>query len=151
MGNKWSFITTNNSNNQLFWCILFNHYWRITQRNFKQHIRAPNGFFLIQIQFKIIVIINPLKQKRSQSNFTILHAAWGKFIEFDLIYTKNNENEALPISVPTGDKWFDPSGVSKFNIYHMHINTCSHQFFFFNIPLMFTNRREIRNYNILDN
>lgn len=36
--------------------------------------------------------------------------AWGQFIDHDLDLTASANDESLPISIPSGDPWFDPNG-----------------------------------------
>lgn len=38
--------------------------------------------------------------------------AWGQFIDHDIVFTPNGD-EAMNISVPTGDPWFDPAGTGQ--------------------------------------
>jgi hypothetical protein len=86
------------------------NFLRVAPSDYEDGISTASGSDRVSARVISNVIADQAGQSlTSERLLSAMMYAWGQFIDHDLDLTKSGTSESLPIPVPKGDPWFDPT------------------------------------------
>lgn len=84
-------------------------FFRFFPAQYSDRISSPSGSERPSPRVISNIVFSQEESKESERGLRSMLWQWGQFLDHDITLTETLEEEPLPISLPTGDEWFDPN------------------------------------------
>jgi len=108
---NYSVDGTGNNPTQLQWGSTDEQLIRLASPQYSDGIASPGGTSRPSArEISNSIADQGVNGTTNQGRMSALVYAWGQFIDHDLGLTPTGKSEPMPIAIPSGDPYFDPSG-----------------------------------------
>ncbi|MCB0685967.1 MAG: T9SS type A sorting domain-containing protein [Saprospiraceae bacterium] len=96
-----------------FWGSIFSEVRNKTFPAYSDGISSPAGEDRPNARYISNAVMKEVESINDPLGLSAYTWAWGQFIDHDIVFTPNGQEETMQIAIPAGDQWFDPNNTGQ--------------------------------------